>query len=278
MIMGMPSGKSFYIKKLSDKTPFITEYSHLQDYHEIYFLTVGQRRYFINHTIYTLNPGDTAFISKGDIRHAEVPDSSSEYEMYIIGFSAEFLDNISLFTDISLILHCFDLKKIHIPGSKIHSFISILDKLYSEYTDNDPLMQSLAFLHTAEILVTLCQMAKGDIPEMINESNIPEERIQNACRYICNYYNRPITLDDMSKIAFMSPTYFSKKFKKVTGFGFNEYLNNVRVKIAANMLIQTKYSITDIAFFCGYKDSNYFGDVFKKIMGMSPREYRKKYL
>ena len=45
--------------------------------------------------------------------------------------------------------------------------------------------------------------------------------------------------------------------------------------MAASMLAETQYSVTEIARFCGYKDSNYFGDVFKKLMGVSPSKYRK---
>jgi AraC-like DNA-binding protein len=73
----------------------------------------------------------------------------------------------------------------------------------------------------------------------------------------------------------MSSTYFSKKFKKVTGFGFKEYVNNIRLKEASNLLLETKYSITNIALKCGFTDSNYFGDFFKKMKGVSPNKYRK---
>ena len=47
--------------------------------------------------------------------------------------------------------------------------------------------------------------------------------------------------------------------------------------MAANMLVETKDSITEIATYCGYQDSNYFGDVFKKIIGVSPNKYRKEH-
>ena len=70
-------------------------------------------------------------------------------------------------------------------------------------------------------------------------------------------------------------SYFSRKFKLCTGFGYKEYLITVRIIEACRLLLNTDMSITQIAENCGFDDSNYFGDCFKKIKGMSPREYRK---
>ena len=73
----------------------------------------------------------------------------------------------------------------------------------------------------------------------------------------------------------ISKSYLSKKFKHVTGFGFKEYIVNIRIKNACKMLLDTDMTITDIAFECGFNDSNYFGDAFKHIKGIAPYKYRK---
>ena len=66
------------------------------------------------------------------------------------------------------------------------------------------------------------------------------------------------------------------KFKETTGFGFKEYLLALRIKHACDMLLNTGFSITEIAYSSGFNDSNYFGDVFKRIKGVSPLQYRKR--
>ena len=82
-------------------------------------------------------------------------------------------------------------------------------------------------------------------------------------------------LEDMSDKFHISRSYLSKKFKAVTGFGFKEYIVNVRIKNACRLLLETNKSITDIAFECGFNDSNYFGDAFRHVKGVSPNKYRK---
>jgi YesN/AraC family two-component response regulator len=105
--------------------------------------------------------------------------------------------------------------------------------------------------------------------------NPKDADILRATKYIYKNFRSPLTLEEVSAVASLSPTYFSKKFKQITGMGFKEYLNYVRLKHAQAALLTTDNSITDIALEYGFNDSNYFKDVFKKVYGKSPREFRK---
>ena len=109
-------------------------------------------------------------------------------------------------------------------------------------------------------------------PDLLNSRDAD---ILLATKYIYNNFRKPLTLEEVSSVASLSPTYFSKKFKLITGMGFKEYLNYVRLKHAQTALLTTDSSITDIALEYGFNDSNYFKDLFKKVYGKSPREYRK---
>ena len=93
--------------------------------------------------------------------------------------------------------------------------------------------------------------------------------------YIYEHYADNLSLEYVADKFNLSRSYLSKKFKTATGFGFKEYIINVRIQNACNLLLETNKSITDIAFECGFNDSNYFGDAFRKAKGISPHKYRK---
>ena len=77
-----------------------------------------------------------------------------------------------------------------------------------------------------ELLVSLsrCQEAETDHGRL----ELGEETIEEAAKYIYDHYQNPITLEEMAELSHMSPAYFSRKFKAVTGFGYKEYLTNIR--------------------------------------------------
>ncbi len=272
--MGLPEGRDIYIEREENDKPYVMKSSHMHDYYEMYYLMSGTHRYFINHTLYNMEPGDVILVDKSDLHMTTMISSEHYYERYLMTFNDNFVNRVCQNIDRELFLSAFKARKVHVPVSKRYAFEGLLHKLSSECDKNDEYAKYLSLSHMSEIIIFLDRCAGHNVAPF-DDISVHEERIQQVCKYIIDYYNQPITLAEISKMAYMSPTYFSKKFKKVTGFGFNEYLNNVRIKMATNMLVETQYSVTEIARFCGYKDSNYFGDVFKKIMGISPSKYRK---
>lgn len=273
----LQEGQILLVEKLEEVSTYSMPESHMHDYYEIYYLSSGKRRYFINHTLYDIDCGDVILVNKGDIHRTQIGASGEKYERYLIHFSQELVDKIDPLIPAEELLKCFNTKKLHISAPNMHNFNSLVRKLESESRYDDEFNTQLTLIHFMEIMVTLNKSSSQKNLRLTEDLTEYEDRIQSVCRYICNYYNRPINLEEIAKIAYMSPTYFSKKFKKVTGFGFNEYLNSVRVRMAINMLLETRYSITEIAMYCGYQDSNYFGDVFRKMTGMSPSAYRKQH-
>ncbi len=101
--------------------------------------------------------------------------------------------------------------------------------------------------------------------------------IENAKEYIRrNYANREISLNATARSVNLSPNHFSTIFSQETGVTFIEYLTNLRMERAREMLRCTDVRTSEIAYSVGYQDPHYFSYLFRKINGCSPREYREK--
>ena len=106
-----------------------------------------------------------------------------------------------------------------------------------------------------------------------NNSNIVSQ-INNA--KIAVYENiRTITPEMLAEITCMSYSKFRKIFKEYTGFAPSQYIQEIRINMAKEMLTNTGKSIKEIAFELGYENKDYFFTVFKKLSGVTPINYRK---
>lgn len=88
-------------------------------------------------------------------------------------------------------------------------------------------------------------------------------------------FHTPLTLDQLSKTAGMSPKYFCRFFQDMTHKSPFDYLNYYRIERACHQLLHTSETITDIAFNCGFNDLSYFIKIFKKYKEITPAKYRK---
>lgn len=102
--------------------------------------------------------------------------------------------------------------------------------------------------------------------------------IRLSKQYIQLHFSEPLSLETVAAEVKLTPVYFSSIFKKVTGQNFHDYLTQVRINEAKNLLKEPGKSIIEISIAVGYTDNKYFRKLFKKYTGIKPSDYRKLYI
>lgn len=103
-----------------------------------------------------------------------------------------------------------------------------------------------------------------------------QELVSEAARFIESYYARnDLSLTLIAQNLLISPSYLSSIFKKVRGLSISQYLNQIRLTKAKELLTETSLTLTEIAQRVGYNDLFYFSKVFKKYFGIPPSSYKK---
>lgn len=101
------------------------------------------------------------------------------------------------------------------------------------------------------------------------------EPIIKTIQIIQQEYSEKITLNYLASKIHINPAYLSRKFHEEVGLGFSEYLNDYRLSIAKKMLIEhPALSIHTVSEKCGFNSQHYFSQMFRKLTGKSPREFR----
>lgn len=129
-----------------------------------------------------------------------------------------------------------------------------------------------------ETIEEIMQWTREIINKIFEDPNIYLEcsyhpEIQQAVASIMQNYDKPLTVESIANNLLISPYYLMHLFKKETGKTFNAYLTEYRIKIAEELILSKKYKIYEISSMVGYKDPNYFSQIFKKFTGYTPKNY-----
>ena len=101
-------------------------------------------------------------------------------------------------------------------------------------------------------------------------------KLDTIYKHINENFKEHISLDEIASVATMTVPAFCRYFKKVTGKTFTKLVNEYRVVHATKLLSESKMSITDIAFECGFNNFSHFNKLFKEITGKNASAYRKE--
>lgn len=241
-------------------------YAHYHDKHELYYLAKGQVKYFVGNDIFMLEPGDIIFVPKGVVHRADYGENEN-VERVLFSFDEEMIDG----NNREYIDFLEENKYVRIGSEMRYEFENIFLGIERE-TQSEQIgyrrMQRLYFDRLLILISRYCGRGRGT---KLSESNVV---VRNAAKYISENYNEDLKLEKLAAKYYMSPCHFSRLFKSVTGMGLNEYINIERIRAAERLLAKTDLPITAVAAECGFNDSNYFSNVFKRINGQTPKKYQ----
>lgn len=120
-----------------------------------------------------------------------------------------------------------------------------------------------------EIIISACT----EIKEI--RKGVSSYSVERAVLFIEDNYHKPISVEDVAVHVELSANYIGRLFKQHQGVSIREFLNRVRVDAACELMTASNKKNYEIAYAVGYNDPNYFSIVFKKITGVSPKQYRE---
>ncbi len=238
----------------------INGHKHYHSAVEFYFLEEGQCNYLIGDRRYSMQKGDLAIIPK---RVFHTASYVGRHSRMLINCQEDFLLRLPL-----------PRETVYRNSDITQEIYNIFIRIGNEYQRNDRFSPLLIQGDMQRLLVLLERNENRWRPDNSDTNQL----IEDVIREINNDFSSDISLTAVAARHYVSASHLSRTFKKETGMNFNEYLTLIRIKKAEQLLSEEPpMRISEIAFACGFNDSNYFSKRFHDITGCSPKEfYRRK--
>ncbi|AJS58857.1 AraC family transcriptional regulator [Paenibacillus sp. IHBB 10380] len=265
----------FYISRESKSHSSIPSV-HYHDAYEILYLISGDLYYFIGNQSYQVVSGSLLLIRMNDM-HKLINPNGSTFERVTLLFKEEYLCGLLAEESSFHPLTPFQSGSgtIRLRGPEQGFIEEIFEKMIAEQANG--LSESSLYLKIllAELLIFIHRKINSGCQQHYLSSNRFHQHISQVVHYINHHYDQRLTLDDISRRFYMSPSHLSRTFKESTGFTLIEYVNNVRVKQACYFLKESKLPVSEIAERVGFENLTHFGRTFKSVVGLSALKFRK---
>lgn len=258
-------------------------YLHWHNEMEIIYVKSGFGKVYIDMNFYDINCGDIIIINKEALHYLyNNTDTALKYEAII--FDLRLLQNSFLdYCQVNFINPLIEnnLKTTHIIKNSSVGYDEILFyvcKIIKSYNDR-PFgfqLQIKGLLFNLFYELFNREYIQKPNYELISTNN-KILKLKNVIKYIYDNYNKPLHINELSKIAGYSEYHFIRFFKSQTGKTCTNFINALRIEKSLDLLINTNLSITEIAFNVGYDDVSYFIKVFKRLTSSTPSNYRKNF-
>lgn len=198
--------------------------------------------------------------------HKYGADEKNPWSIYWTHFKGENATFIS-----ELIIKNSNNYKPHLTYSddRIRLFDDIYYSLEKGYSDDTLRYINMIFYHFLSSMIYQGKFNR-------EKSEVTPDVVETGIQLMQDNISKTITLNEMASFSKLSVTHFSSLFKKKTGYSPIEYFNHLKIQKACQYLSFTKMTIKEVAFNVGVEDQYYFSRMFRRLMGASPSEYKKR--
>lgn len=260
----------------SDEKPLIVNCTGLYKMTRPYETNIPKGRndfylqYCIEGSISVSTDGKTAIIAPGQVfiippktpyTCKNVTDAVAYYWIHFTGSDAE-----SLLTRFEL-----ECSKVHTVGNG-ERIVRLFRALFREYLWRDRCFDDSSQACMITILAELSRMRDMNT----KNSDATVETIFRSLSYFHNYIHKPITVAKLAEIEHFSPSRYRTVFRRCMGMSPSEYMTQMRMRRACELLVMADMSVREVAEACGYSDQLYFSRVFRAHFGVAPSKYENQ--
>jgi AraC-like DNA-binding protein len=272
-----PSGIGFLVKEY--RQTYFTSGFHFHDLYELIFINKSYGKLYTDKEIFDFKEGDIFLLGPG-YGHCFYNDKSfvekgEEAHATTIFFKRDFLGkglfDYSSFVEVNELLD-----KAHF-GLKITDSNSRLKELFLTITKRKGLKQLILLLEIFDLLSgfdnnKLKILSRNE--SMIDPYHSDSMKLQPVLEYVLENFKSNITNEKAANLAHMNEAAFCRYFKKRMELTFSQYVNNVRMDHAKELLLYSDQDVSQICYECGYNNISYFNRKFRETTKKSPKQFR----
>ena len=237
---------------------------------ELVYVIEGSAECIVNGEEKKLDAGGFILLNSEDVHLVRPPENSKCTLMFMI-FSLEYIKLFKNSVDGML----FDINSSEGVEEKVTTLLGEIAQTFDNKSSYNSLLQ-IAYVNHIYYLMLECCICYRRLPVSAGAPKRDFSYAKTAISYINENYRREITLEEISSIVNLSPSYFSKYFKKVTQVSFSEYLANLRLEKAIRDMLENNTSVSAAALKNGFANVKSFITQCKKVYKCTPAQYKKK--
>ena len=246
---------------------------HVSTNCELLHIISGSVSLVINRRRIKASAGDTLLIPSRTL-HRDEFDFDEGLKVFMIQFQW------SCEKDFFSRLSCSSLIRLSKPRKE--SIANLIQQFRSDFTEVDKRHDFILRIRLSEIFMRILALSEKE-KKMKGNDEIMQADMQNrdwivkkVKSYLEENYSRPLSLEEISRHASVSPFHLCRIFSHENDFTIFEYLTHIRMTRARCLLDDGKLSVSETAFAVGFSNSNYFSKVFHRIFGVPPKRMRRK--
>lgn len=239
---------------------------HYHDSTELGICRCGSGIFYIGNQVCPFSANDVTVVSPGTLHIAHS-------DQHIAGWQFIDIDYRRLAT--RLPAGCVDLASNFngvIPEENNSKIVSLMNLLLQEFADDQPYMKPSVLHYAGQLAIELARRTDQSLTGL--ETSIQLYEISPAILYISNFYNTDFTVQQLADLCNRSVSSFRRTFTAATGQTPFNYLYQVRIKTAINLLKESELSISEIAGLVGYNSISSFNRHFNRFIGLPPSKVR----